>query len=111
MDGLASNPEDGWRRPAARRGRPSRWFRPALGAQRFEDRTMLSVGLVSVNAAGTASGNSDSMLPVNLNVGALGTAGEAFQEMSSDGRLMVFQSDATNLVAGVYDSNKASDVF
>jgi Tol biopolymer transport system component len=51
--------------------------------------------LVSVNSAGTASGNGDS-----------GSAA-----VSADGRYVVFVSTATDLVAGVTDANAAKDVF
>ena len=71
---------------------------------------MLSVALVSVNAAGTSSGNSSSMFgdPFSFNVGR-NTPGQA--TLSADGQWMTFQSDATDLVGGVNDTNKASDVF
>jgi hypothetical protein len=122
MGGLSSDPESVTRR-AGRRRRPSRVFRPALGFERIEERTLLSLALVSVNAAGTASGNSDSSFTVNpLNGGPgipdpaalaspLASPAQAVGSTNADGTLMVFQSDATDLVSGVYDSNKASDVF
>ncbi len=48
-------------RIAAQGRRPSRARRPALGMERCEERTLLSIALVSVNATGTAvpNGNSD----------------------------------------------------
>ncbi len=49
--------------------------------------------LVSVNSAGTASGNTSSSAPV----------------LSDDGRFVAFQSSASNLVAG--DTNGVQDVF
>src|SRR5262249_21233034 len=64
-----------------------------------------------VNAAGTSSGNSDSTLFLNPNAGTPGSPSGGFQVLSADGKFLVFQSDATDLVAGVYDSNKVSDVF
>ena len=71
---------------------------------------MLSVALVSVNAAGTSSGNSGSTFgdPFSFAVGR-NTPGQA--TLSADGQWMAFQSDATDLVGGVNDTNKASDVF
>ena len=73
---------------------------------------MLSVALVSVNGAGTASGNSSSLFG---DPGASGASslppGQASATLSKDGSLMVFQSDATDLVAGVSDTNQATDVF
>ena len=71
---------------------------------------MLSVALVSVNGAGTASGNSSSLFG---DPGASGTAsapaGQASTALSSDGSLMVFQSDATDLVAGSSDSEPGDE--
>ena len=50
---------------------------------------------VSVNASGTATGNS----------------GASFPSMSADGRFVAFRSRATDLVTGVPDANNASDIF
>jgi len=55
--------------------------------------------LVSVDVTGTAAGNGVSEL------------GGAQHDMSADGRYVVFQSSATNLVDGISDSNGTSDVF
>ena len=41
--------------------------------------------------------------------GGQDTSGQA--TLSADGRWLTFQSDATDLVGGVNDTNKASDVF
>src|SRR5690348_3378930 len=55
MDKSSRNPRKVTLTAAARRGcRPSRTFRPSLGVERFEERTLLSIALLSVNAAGTA---------------------------------------------------------
>src|SRR4051812_2951876 len=112
MDGFFKDQARGAMARASRRGRrPSRTFQPSsLGMERFEERTLLSVALVSVNAAGTASGNSDSSFvdPYALDLGSP-TAGKS--SISADGKSLVFQSDATDLVDGVYDSNKATDVY
>jgi hypothetical protein len=54
-----------------------------------------AVTLVSRNFAGTGSGNGPSMNP----------------QISGDGNKIVFESNATDLVSGVADSNSTSDVF
>ncbi|MGO8927883.1 MAG: hypothetical protein ACLQU3_13485 [Limisphaerales bacterium] len=59
----------------------------------LRDRTNGTTTLVSVNLSGTAGGNGDS-LPVDL---------------STNGRYAVFESGASDLVAG--DTNNATDVF
>ncbi|HEV3467696.1 MAG TPA: Calx-beta domain-containing protein [Pyrinomonadaceae bacterium] len=56
-----------------------------------------TTALVSVNAAGTGSGNLDSF-----------AAGE---RISGNGRFVVFASQATDLVVGVTDNNIGSDIF
>lgn len=56
--------------------------------------------LVSVNAAGTASGNHATTLN-----------GAASYGFSADGHLIAFPSAATDLVAGVADGNGRDDVF
>jgi hypothetical protein len=111
MNGLTRNQGRGAMAASSRRGRrPSRTFHPSLGGERFEERTLLSVALVSVNAAGTASGNSDSSFFDSNSSGYRGPTPDE-TSMSADGKSVVFQSDATDLVGGVYDSNKATDVF
>ena len=90
--------------------RTSRTYRPWLGVERFEERTLLSVALVSVNAAGTASGNSDSSFFDSNSSGSMGPTPDK-TSMSADGKSVAFQSDATDLVGGVSDANKATDVF
>ena len=59
----------------------------------LRDRTNGTTTLVSVNLAGTGGGNGDSF-PTGL---------------SSDGRYALFESSASNLVAG--DTNNANDIF
>src|SRR5262249_21577837 len=97
-----------------RRGRrPSRVCRPTLGPGRCEERLLLSTALVSVNAAGTASGNSASdvsgasfaSLPVD------GPSPSVQGNLSADGTRLVFASEATDLVGSLDDTNHASDVF
>ena len=76
----------------ARRAGRSRRRRTTLLLERCEDRVLLA-SLVSVNAAGTASGNSDS----------------AAATVSADGRFVVFTSEANDLAPG--DTNLLTDVF
>ena len=59
----------------------------------LRDRTNGTTALVSVNLAGTGGGNGDSF-PTGL---------------STDGRYALFESSASNLVAG--DTNNANDIF
>src|SRR4051812_28629642 len=101
MDGLSKKQTRGPLADASRRGRrPSRTFHPSLGFERFEERTLLSVALISANAAGTASGNSDSSF-VDPNSLYLGGPSDGKASISADGKALAFQSDATDLVAGV----------
>ena len=65
---------------------------PAMNVY-LRDRTLNTLRLVSVNAGNTAGGNGHS------------TLGQA----SANGRYVVFQSDASDLVPG--DTNDASDIF
>jgi hypothetical protein len=118
MDGLSRNL---WRvaltAAASRRLRRSRVYRPALGeggdggAERIEPRTLLSTGLVSINAAGTAAGDNGSMLGDNTPTTLAPPPGQSAATLSADGKFLVFQSDATDLVAGLSDGNNATDVF
>ncbi len=59
----------------------------------LRDRTNGTTTLISVNLAGTGGGNGDS-LPVDI---------------STNGQFVLFESSATNLVAG--DTNNVSDIF
>jgi Tol biopolymer transport system component len=102
----------------ARRGqRPSRVCRPILGLECFEPRTLLSIALVSVDAAGTASGNAASDFQTTqadelVGDGYISPISQAtLNNLSADGTKLVFASDATNLVAGLNDTNQATDVF
>jgi Tol biopolymer transport system component len=70
-----------------------RAFRPRVEA--LEDRTLLSIGLVSGNAAGTDGGNAFSLKP----------------SVSADGRFVAFASLATDLVPGQVDTPGTADVF
>jgi len=69
-----------------------------FGMEQLESRALLTIGLpslVSVNAAGTAAGNNISDI--------------TDQNLSADGRYLVFSSAASNLVAN--DTNNTWDVF
>src|SRR5262249_52141445 len=108
MDGVTSDPAS-VSRGAVRRRLAARIFRPALRLGGSEEWPLLSVALVSVNGSGAAAGNSDSTLDVDPNLASTGNPSQDRDATSADGTLMVFQSDATDLVPGVYDSNKSSD--
>jgi Tol biopolymer transport system component len=99
-----SNPAPGRDRKAPPRGGPARSRRVAPTLETFEARTLLSIGLVSQNASGTASGNGASFF-------SDGTAGLATSHVSADGKALVFESRATDLVTGLADSNGDFDVF
>src|SRR4051812_9773915 len=108
MDMQSSNPRGVAGSAGARsKRRTSRRYHPSLGVERFEERTLLSLALVSANAAGTNGGNSGSMLG-DPNTSSYGNPGPSTSSLSSNGSVLVFQSDATDLISGVYDSNKAS---
>jgi uncharacterized protein (TIGR03437 family) len=61
----------------------------------LRDRMTGTTTLISINAAGTASGNDPSGSPI----------------ISPDGRFVAFQSRATDLVGGIADTNADNDVF
>jgi Tol biopolymer transport system component len=74
---------------------------------------LLSIALVSVNAAGTAPGNSISDFG-NVTYGGPpggGTTESPQANLSTDGTKLVFVSEATDLVGSLKDTNHASDVF
>jgi Tol biopolymer transport system component len=99
-------------RPARPARRPSRAWRPGLDLERFEQRTLLSVALVSVNSAGTGSANGASdFQSVDISSGAYAPVPSAQTNLSGDGARLVFASEATNLVSSLNDTNRASDVF
>ncbi len=94
--------------------RRSRALRPTLGMERCEERTLLSIALVSVNPTGTAApnGNSDFVAtavdsqdfdpsPSQSNPGSL----------SADGTKLVFVSDVNNLAGNPDGSNQGTAVF
>lgn len=99
-------------RPTRPAGRPSRARRPSLDVERCEQRILLSVALVSVNSAGTGSANSGSDFQyANINSAANSPVPSAQTNLSSDGSRLVFDSEASNLVPSLKDTNLASDVF
>ena len=82
--------------------------------ERCEERMLLSTALVSVDAAGTAAGNSDSDFDSHVVLGAPQLGGPSQSpksNLSADGTRLVFVSEATDLVGALDDTNHASDVF
>src|ERR1700730_15721767 len=66
------------------------------GLEALEDPRLQSVGLISFNSANNDTGNT----------------GSTFSNSSADGRYIVFQSAATDLVKGIHDANSAGgDIF
>jgi hypothetical protein len=100
---------------AGRGPRRSRALRPTLGMERCEERTLLSIALVSVNPTGTAAPNANSDFvattvdspdpydnsPSQSNPGSL----------SADGTKLVFVSDVNNLAGNPDGSNQGTAVF
>jgi hypothetical protein len=74
---------------------------------------LLSTALVSVNAAGTAAGNSTSDFNNAMYGGPPGGGPSESQQtnLSADGTKLVFVSEATDLVGSLKDTNHASDIF
>ena len=101
--------------------RPSRARRPTLGLERFEERTLLSIALVSVNATGTAvpNGNSDfNGTTLDENNDAYSPPTQASPgNLSADGTKLVFVSDMNDLsdvnnpVGSQMDSSQGTAVF
>src|SRR5262249_43416416 len=89
---------------AARRARTERRARRQARphVEQLEGREMPAASLVSANAGNADSGNKASQ----LNRPSLDA-----HAVSSDGTLVVFGSQASNLVNGVTDSNGVSDVY
>ncbi len=97
-----------------RRGRrPARALGRGLGVEACEGRALLSISLVSLDAAGTAAGNEVSGFssPDTGDPMLNGPTGSARGNLSADGSKLVFASDATDLVPGQVDTNRGSDVF
>ncbi len=95
--------------------RPSRASRPTLGMERCEERTLLSIALISSNVAGPGSTTSESDFVSTSLDGEDSTYYGPTQSdpsrLSADGTKLVFVSDATvaaNLVSG---RNQASEIF
>jgi hypothetical protein len=99
--------------PSRRGRRPSRARRPSLGPERCEERMLLSIALVSSNAAGTGPGNSMSDFSSVTYGGPPGggPTDSPQANLSADGTKLVFVSEATNLVGSLKDTNHGSDVF
>jgi hypothetical protein len=94
--------------------RPRRALRPALGMERFEERTLLSIALVSVNATGTSSANSDSDFSATSLDSSTNNASWLQSKpvnLSSDGTKLVFVSDGPDLGGSVSEAYPSSNVF
>lgn len=75
----------------------------------FPDQTKQSTIQQAMMMRGGGFGQSRLYLSRNLNTGELGNGDSSGVQVSADGRWGVFQSNASNLVAG--DTNSASDIF
>ncbi len=75
--------------------------------------TAQGVGLISVDSTGTSTGNSQSFLATFQPGCGIESGFPRYQQcVSADGRFVVFLSEATDLVAGLTDSNGGlADVF
>ena len=101
-------------RSAAQGRRPSRARRPAVGVERCEERTLLSIALVSVNATGTAvpDGNSDfNATTVNEQDEYYPSTQSITGNLSTDGTKLVFVTDVNNLVGDPDGTNQGTAVF
>ncbi len=94
------------------KGRTRRAYRPHLGIERCEERALLSLAVVSITPTG-APGDNGSYLGAlaSSSLPAASPSATPSTAMSADGSLLVFQSDADNLVSGQGDANQATDVF
>ncbi len=94
--------------------RRSRALRPALGMERCEERTLLSIALIGANATGTASVNSDSDFNTTNpdDFSSHATWAQSNQDnLSSDGTKLVFVSDGSDLVGSASAASQSSNVF
>jgi VCBS repeat-containing protein len=73
------------------------------------DRQTETINLVSVSPTGQMGNGNSSVLTLQTNAGFIDIGDDWKSEFSADGRFIIFQSNASNLVAG--DSNGATDVF
>src|SRR5262249_41868106 len=103
-----------WHRWLKRSSRPARRGphpRTRLLVESLEQRTLLSADLISLNAAGSSSGNVGALIPL-FPINTDTTAGGNFDIVSADGRYIVFESNSDDLVPGLPDANQhAFDVF
>src|ERR1051325_1027075 len=69
--------------------------------EQLEERSLLTTPLISLATAGHTAANGAGII-IN---------GSDSQNFSPDGRWLIFNSNATNLVSGVTDTNNAADIF
>jgi VCBS repeat-containing protein len=73
------------------------------------DRQTETINLVSVSPTGQMGNGNSSVLTLQTSAGFIDIGDDWKSEFSADGRFIIFQSNASNLVAG--DNNNATDVF
>lgn len=73
------------------------------------DRQTETIDLVSVSPTGQMGNGNSSVLTLQTSAGFIDIGDDWKSEFSADGRFIIFQSNASNLVAG--DNNGATDVF
>jgi VCBS repeat-containing protein len=73
------------------------------------DRQTETINLVSVSPTGERGDGNSSVLTLQTSAGFIDIGDDWKSAFSADGRFIIFQSNASNLVAG--DSNGATDVF
>jgi VCBS repeat-containing protein len=73
------------------------------------DRQTETINLVSVSPTGQMGNGNSSVLTLQTSAGFIDIGDDWKSEFSADGRFIIFQSNASNLVAG--DNNGATDVF
>jgi hypothetical protein len=73
--------------------RPSRACRPVVGLERFEERTLLSASIASINPAGSAADLNDTDFSQYGQLAPVGSLAATFQDnLSADGKSLVFVS-------------------
>jgi VCBS repeat-containing protein len=73
------------------------------------DRQTETINLVSVSPTGDRGNGNSSVLTLQTSAGFIDIGDDWKSQFSADGRFVIFQSNASNLVAG--DNNGATDVF
>jgi VCBS repeat-containing protein len=73
------------------------------------DRQTETINLVSVSPTGQMGNGNSSVLTLQTSAGFIDIGDDWKSQFSADGRFIIFQSNASNLVAG--DNNGATDVF